>query len=269
MTTRTLTTLNGTELAYVVEGRPNAPWLTLSHSLASDLTMWDAQVAALAQDFRILRYDHRGHGQSRVPVTGGGCTFAQLTADVVALWDHLGIARSHFVGLSMGGMIGQYLALDYPQRLDKLVLCSTSSGYGGNRDAVAKLWEQRIAQASQEGMQAMVEGTLGRWFTEPYRLEARDEMARIGNLIAATPLAGYAACGRMIATMDTAARLPAITTPTLVLVGDEDAGTPPAMAEAIAAAIPGSRLEVLPQASHLLNIEQAELFNALLMAFLG
>jgi len=260
--------LDGSDLHYQIAG-DSGPWLTLSHSLACDLSQWDAQVEALSGQFRILRYDHRGHGQSSVPSTATApYTFAQFTGDVVALWDHLGIERSHFVGLSVGGMIGQYLALEYPQRLDRLVLCSTSSGYGNNREAVAKLWEQRIAQASSSGMGAMMEGTLGRWFTEPYRLEAKEEIARIGALIAATSLAGYAACGRMIATMDTTARLPAIATPTMVLVGDEDPGTPPAMAETIAAAIPGARLEVLPQASHLLNIEQAELFNALLMAFL-
>ncbi|GAB2180858.1 3-oxoadipate enol-lactonase [Denitratisoma sp. agr-D3] len=260
--------LPGVDLHYEVSSQDAPlPWLTLAHSLAADHTMWDTQVEALAGQFRILRYDLRGHGRSSVPPSPW--TFADLVHDVLALWDHLGIARSHFVGLSIGGMIGQYLALDAPQRLDRLVLCSTSSGYGGNREAVAKLWEQRIAQASSAGLDAMVDGTLGRWFTEPYRLEAKEEMARIGGLIAATPVAGYAACGRLVASLDTTDRLPAIATPTLVLVGDEDAGTPPAMAEAIAAAIPGSRLEVLPQASHLLNIEQAELFNALLDAFLA
>ena len=257
--------LNGYSLHYEISG--DGPWLTLSHALAADHKMWDAQVTALSGQFRILRYDLRGHGLSSVPPSPW--TFADLVNDVLALWDHLGIERSHFVGLSLGGMIGQYLALAAPERIDRLVLCSTSSGKGANPEAVAKLWEQRIAQVEAGGMASVVEATLNRWFTEPYHLDFPAEVARIGGLIAATPVAGYAACGRLIANLDTTDRLPKITLPTMVLAGDEDVGTTPAMAEAIAAAIPGSRFEVLPQASHLINIEQEELFNALLSAFLA
>lgn len=256
--------LPGLRVHYDIQG--SGPWLTLSNSLACDLTMWDDQMAALTRQFTVLRYDTRGHGGTSV--TGGPYTFEALADDVRALWDALDIERSHFVGLSMGGMIGQHLALTTPDRLDRLVLCSTSSGYG-DPAAVAKLWEQRIAQVERDGMEAMVEGTLGRWFTEPTRLAQTDTMARIGDLIRATPPRGYIACGRMIPTLATTDRLSAITVPTMVLVGDEDAGTPPAMAEIIAQRIPGARLEIIPQASHLLNIEQSELFNELLLAFLG
>ena len=135
--------------------------------------------------------------------------------------------------------------------------------------ASPSLWEQRIAQVEAGGMRSMVEGTLGRWFTEPYRCERGDVMARIGALIAATPVAGYAACGRLIPTLDMTPQLPRIVAPTLVLVGEEDPGTVPAMAATIARGIPGARLELIPRASHLLNIEQADLFNELLLAFLG
>lgn len=256
--------VQGNRIHYDIQGQ--GPWLTLSSSLAADLSMWDEQMAALAPRFRVLRYDMRGHGRSTI--AQDACGFEDLTADVLGLWDALGIVRSHFVGLSIGGMIGQHLALAAPDRVDRLVLCSTSSGYGANREAVAKLWEQRIAQAQAGGMAAMVEGTLGRWFTEAYRLEERDLMTRIGAMIQGTSLAGYAACGRAVAGMDTTERLGRIAMPTMVLVGDDDAGTTPAMAEAIAAAIPGARYENISQASHLLNIEQAELFNALLLAFL-
>lgn len=261
--------INGNRIHYDIQGE--GPWLTLSSSLAADLSLWEGQMAALTPYFRVLRYDMRGHGRSTI--AQDSCDFGDLTADVLGLWDALGIARSHFVGLSIGGMIGQHLALAAPERLDRLVLCSTSSGYGdkgsANREAVAKLWEQRIAQAQAGGMAAMVEGTLGRWFTEAYRLEEPEVMARIGAMIQSTSLGGYAACGRAVAAMDTTDRLGRITMPTLVLVGDEDAGTTPAMAESIAAAIPGARYENIPQASHLLNIEQADLFNVLLLAFLG
>lgn len=254
---------NGIDLYYETSAGHGRPWLTLCHSLACDLSMWDDQMAALAPHFNLLRYDLRGHGRSSAPDLT--YRFETMVADLLGLYDHLGIARSHFVGLSLGGMIGQYLALDAPCRLDRLVLCSTSSGYG---PGVERLWEQRIAQARAEGMGAMVDGTLGRWFTEPYRYERPEVMARIGDLIRATPLTGYAGCGRMVASLDTAPRLKDIQAPTLVLVGEEDNGTPPAMAEGIARAIPRARLEVLPQASHLCNVEQAELFNELLLAFL-
>jgi 3-oxoadipate enol-lactonase len=259
---------NGAVLHYeVLEQNTSLPWITLSTSLATDLSMWDDQLAALLPHFRILRYDMRGHGQSSAPK--GPYSFELLTGDAIALWDALGIQRSHFIGLSIGGMIGQHLALRAPERLDRLVLCSTSSGYANNREAVAKLWEQRIAQMEAGGMAAMVEGSLGRWFTEAYRLEEAETMTRVAKMIEATSPVGYAACGRVVASMDTTAQLSRITTPTMVLVGEDDPGTPPAMAEIISTAIPGSRFEVLPQASHLLNIEQADLFNALLLAFLG
>lgn len=255
---------NGIDIRYDIQG--SGPWITFAHSLASDLSMWDDQVAALSREFTVLRYDARGHGGSGVPP--GPYRFADMVADVVGLLDTLGVARTHFVGLSMGGMIGQYLALVAPQRVDRLVLSSTASGHD-NPDAVAKLWEQRIAQVEAGGMRSMVEGTLGRWFTEPYRCERGDVMARIGALIAATPVAGYAACGRLIPTLDMTPQLPRIVAPTLVLVGEEDPGTVPAMAATIARGIPGARLELIPRASHLLNIEQADLFNELLLAFLG
>ncbi len=253
---------NGIDIRYEVRG--NGPWLTLSHSLACDLTMWDAQVEALSSYFKVLRYDTRGHGGSSAPA--GPYAFSDAVADLLGLLDALGIERTHFAGLSMGGMIGQHFALMAPERLDRLVLSSTHCrSQPAAREAVA----QRIALAETQGMAALVEPTLERWFTEPWRHEQTKELARIGRLIAATPVAGYAACSRMVATMDTLDRLPEIRARTLVVVGDEDAGTTPAMAATIAGAIPGARLEVLPQASHLLNIEQAQLFGMLLVQFLG
>lgn len=255
----------GVDIGYEIQG--SGPWITFAHSLACDRHQWDEQAAALAADFTVLRYDLRGHGGSSTPP--GPWTFADLVADVIALWDGLDIARSHFVGLSIGGMIGQHLALDHADRIDRLVLCSTTSSYGTNRESVARLWEQRIAQANAKGMESMVEATLGRWFTEPYLCEEPDVMARIAAAIRATPVAGYAACGRLVPAMETTARLGEIRVPTLVIGGEEDGGTTPEMMNALAGGIPGARLEILPQASHLVNVEQAQLFNALLMAFLG
>lgn len=257
---------NGIDIRYEIQGDGRRPWLTLCHSLACDLGMWDDQMNALGSRYTVLRYDIRGHGGSGAPDMP--YSFDMMVADLMGLLDGLGVERTHFCGLSLGGMIGQHFALAAPQRLDRLVLCSTSSGYGDG-SGIAKLWEQRIAQARAEGMEAMVEGTLGRWFTEPYRFENAAVMERIATLIRNTPLAGYAGCGRMVASLNTTEALCAIQAPTMVLVGEEDAGTPPAMAEVIARGIPGARLEVLPQASHLCNVEQAELFNELLLAFLN
>lgn len=257
---------NGIDIHYEVWGDGRKPWLTLCHSLACDLSMWDDQMAALTSHFSVLRYDIRGHGRSSAPDLS--YSFEMMVTDLKGLLDGLGVERTHFCGLSLGGMIGQHFALAAPERLDRLVLCSTSSGYGDG-NSIAKLWEQRIAQAHAGGMEAMVDGTLGRWFTEPYRFENPAVMDRIATLIRSTPLTGYAACGRMVASLDTTPRLGDIQASTLVLVGEEDAGTPPAMAEVIARGIPRSRLEVLPQASHLCNVEQAELFNELLLAFLN
>ncbi|HQR04162.1 MAG: 3-oxoadipate enol-lactonase [Proteobacteria bacterium] len=259
-------TVHANQLDFRVDIQGRGPWLTLSHSLACNLEMWEPQMAALTPYFTVLRYDSRGHGGSGV--SAGPYDFGLMARDVVALWDALGIGESHFCGLSMGGMIGQHLALDHGSRLDRLILCSTSAGYGEGAPALARLWEQRIAQVRAGGMATVVEATLDRWFTEPFRYSAEDEMARIAAQIRATPVEGYAACGCMIPTLDTLPRLGGIGAPTLVLVGEEDGGTPPAMARVIAEKIRGARLEMLPGCSHLLNIEQAELFNALLLAFL-
>ena len=254
--------LNGITVRYQVEG--NGPWVTLSHSLTTDLTMWNELAASLAPTFSVLRYDTRGHGGSSAP--GGAYSFEQLVADVTGLLDALKVERTHFVGLSMGGMIGQYLALLAPQRVDKLVIASSTSRIPPE---AAAMWDQRIAQARAEGTGAMAEATLGRWFTSSFRTAHPEIMTRIAGLIAATPVAGYVGCGEAIRRLDITGRLPAIRTPTLVVVGADDPGTPPAASEVIAAAIPGARLEVIPFASHLSCIEQPDIFNRLVTNFLN
>jgi 3-oxoadipate enol-lactonase len=254
--------VNGITVRYLVEG--NGPWVTLSHSLTTDLTMWDQLAVSLAPTFTVLRYDTRGHGGSSAPEAA--YSFGQLVADVTGLLDALQVERTHFVGLSMGGMIGQHLALLAPQRLNRLVIANSISRVSPETSA---LWDQRIAQARAEGTGAMAEATLGRWFTPPFRAAHPEIMARITALIAATPVAGYVGCGEAIRRLDISDRLPAIRTPTLVVVGAEDPGTPPAASEVIAAAIPGARLEIIPSASHLSCIEQPEVFNRLVTNFLN
>ncbi|TRZ66663.1 MAG: 3-oxoadipate enol-lactonase [Rhodocyclaceae bacterium] len=253
---------NGIDLNCDIAG--TGPWLTLSHSLACDLSMWDPQMAALAPHFTVLRFDTRGHGLSSAPPEDA-YDWGRLAGDVLGLFDELKIERSHFVGLSMGGMIGQHVALRAPERIARLVLADTSSRYPAG---ATPIWDERIRLVREQGMEVLVDGTLERWFTAPFRAAHPEITARIAGLIRNTPPAGYIGCGRTIPTLDITQRLPAITNPTLVIVGAEDAGTPPAMAQEIAGAIPGARLEIIPDAAHLSNIEQAEIFNRLLLEFL-
>ena len=253
---------NGIDVHYEVAG--SGPWLTLSHSLASDLSMWEPQLEAFCRHFTVLRYDTRGHGGSSAPL--GAYSWTQLCDDVLALLDALKIERTHFLGLSMGGMIGQHLALLAPQRLASLILADTSSRTPA---AAQPLWQERLRLAREKGMAALVDATLERWFTPPYRAAHPEAMARIAALILKTPVAGYIGCGQALQALDLSARLSQVTAPSLILVGAEDAGTPPALARDIAAAIPGARLEIIPEAAHLANVEQAERFNQLVLEFLG
>jgi 3-oxoadipate enol-lactonase len=239
------------------------PWLVFAHSLASDHTMWQPQLAAFAGDFALLAYDHRGHGASSVP--SGPYPLETLADDLAALLVALGIARCHFVGLSLGGMVGQMAALRHPARFASLTLADTTSRQPAGARAV---WDERLAIVRVHGMAPLVAPTLERWFTPAFRAAQPAEVARIGAIIGATAPAGYAGCADAVVNIDLDAQLPRIGCPTLVIVGREDVATPPAMAQVIAQAIPGARLVELDAAAHLSNIEQAEAFIAALRAFL-
>lgn len=252
---------NDIDIEYRIDG--DGPWVTLSHSLACDNAMWEPQIAALSRRYRVLRYDTRGHGGSTA--TPAPYSLEQLAEDARALLDALDIQRTHWVGLSLGGMIGETFALQYADRLQSLVLCDTTSRYPTE---AAAMWEDRIRSAAATGMAALAEPTLARWFTEPYRQSHPDLMKAFASTIAATPHAGYAGCGRAIATIDVTGQLRQLRIPTLVIVGEQDTGTPVAMAREIADAIPGAQLAVLPSAAHLSNVEQAAHFNETLLAFL-
>ena len=253
---------NGIDIHYEVTG--SGPWLTLSHSLACDLSMWEPQLASWCRHFTVLRYDTRGHGRSDAP--GGDYSWDLLRDDALGLLDALNIDRTHFLGLSMGGMIAQHLALAQPQRVNSLILADTSSRYPA---AALPIWEERLRLVRDKGMAVLVDSTLERWFTAPYREAHPEEMARIAGLIRNTPAKGYIGCGHAIPRMDTTERLRQLTCPTLVIVGADDSGTPPAMARDIAAAIAAARLEIIASAAHLTNIEQAARFNQLVLEFLG
>jgi 3-oxoadipate enol-lactonase len=257
-------TANGININYRFDGPDNAPVVTMSNSLASNLSMWDPQIPALASRYRVLRYDTRGHGQSDAPP--GPYSLDDLTEDVRALWQALGIRQTHFIGLSMGGMIGQMLALKHPQMLRSLVLCDTMSRVPPD---AKPMWDERIHTAETRGMEPHVEPTVARWFTAPFREQRPDVIDHVRTMIRTTPPRGYAGCCHAIAGLNLTDRLQDITLPTLIIVGEEDPGTPVAASRVIHERIKGSELVILKSASHLSNMEQPEAFNQALTAFLA
>ena len=254
-------TINGLDVHYEVSGQ--GPWVTLSHSLAAHLGMWDAQLDLLNQHFTVLRYDTRGHGQTQV--TPGPYSLTQLADDAHDLLRHLGVARTHWIGLSLGGMIGQVLAIRHPAMAERLVIADSTGKAAPN---AATMWGERATLARTQGMAPLVQPTLSRWFTDPYREKNPEVMAHIGQMIANTPAEGYAGCCAAVAVIDTHAGLQQLTHPGLILVGDQDQATPPAASEQIHAHWPQSQLVLLQDAAHLSNIEQASAFNAAVMQFL-
>jgi len=252
--------VNGIEINYELHGREGAPWLVLSHSLACTVRMWDPQIEAFKDRFRILAYDMRGHGSSAAPQ--GPYTLDLLAEDVLALMKHAGVGKAIFIGLSIGGMIGQTLALKQPALFERMVLADT--GHAQNAEALAQ-WEERIRIAESQGMKALVDSTMARWFTEGFR--NTPEAKKIATLIAATPVAGYVGCGRAIMKLNTTARLKDIQLPVLAITGEQDASAPGT--RYIGENVPGAKLVVIPQAAHIANVEQPAAFNRALREFLS
>ncbi|WP_085315427.1 3-oxoadipate enol-lactonase [Derxia lacustris] len=249
----------GLRLHYRLDGPAGAPVVVFSNSLGTTLDMWDAQAAALAGQWRVLRYDTRGHGQS---ATAGGTSLADLGGDVVALLDALGIARASFVGISMGGITGQWLGVNARQRLDKLVVCNTAAKIGE-----ASGWAARAALVREQGMAPVAASATGRWFTEGFVASGDAVIAKTIAQLAGTDAEGYAQCCEALALADLREHLDHIAVPTLVIAGSADPVTTVADAEFIAARVPGAQLVALP-ASHLSAIEAADDFNRALDAFL-
>lgn len=257
-------TVHDALIRYEIEGPTDAPVVTFSHSLATALELWDLQLEALRGSYRILRYDTRGHGRSLA--TAGPYTMEMLAKDVVGLLDHLKIEQTHFVGISMGGMIGQVLAVKHPSRLEKIVLCDTT---GRVSPDTAPLWADRIRRAQDEGMGALAQETLERWLSEAFRRAKSETAEQIRSMILGTPVSGYVGCCEAIAGFDILGELHRVTAPTLILVGEKDATTPVSAAKDIQQQIRGSEVAVVPEALHLINVEKADLFNQLLLRFLG
>jgi 3-oxoadipate enol-lactonase len=245
---------------YQVEGVEGAPWLILSNLLGTQLDMWAPQMPALRKQFHVLRYDTRGHGQSGVPP--GPYSIAQFGEDVIALMDHLKIARAHFCGLSMGGMTGIWLGANRPARIERLVLASTAARIGP-----PELWSTRIDKINREGMAAIVPGVIERWFTAPYRQSAHKEVDLLRQMLLQTHTVGYAACCAAIRDMDLREALFAIRARTLVIAGTHDQATPPVDAKLAADRIAGARYTEL-DAAHLSNWEKADEFTDTLTGFL-
>jgi 3-oxoadipate enol-lactonase len=252
---------NGIDIHYTIEGE--GPVVTMSHALGCNLSLWDEQAKALSGRYRVLRYDTRGHGQTSAPP--GSYSLEQMADDLCGLLGALGVTQTHFVGISMGGMIGQIFALKYPSMVRGLVLCSTTSRYP---TAARSAWAERIRTVEAQGMEPMVEPALERWFTAPFREHRQDVTNSVRTMIRDTPPQGYIGCCYAIPTIDVTDRLGEVQCPVLVIAGDNDPGTPVAMAQEIHAALPSSELAVLHPASHLCNLEQPEAFNHTLLGFL-
>ncbi len=257
-------TANGITINYVVEGPASAPVVTLSHSLATNLSMWDPQMRTLLSRYRVLRYDTRGHGGTEAPE--GPYALEQLAEDARALLQALGITRTHFIGLSMGGFIGQILALTHPEMLQSLVLCDTTSRIPPE---ARPTWDERIRVAQTQGREPHVEPTIGRWFTAPFREQRADVINPVRAMIRGTHPQGYIGCCHAIASLNLTDRLSAITAPTLIIVGEDDPATPVAASRTIHERIQGSELVILKSALHLSNMEQVEAFNQAVTTFLA
>jgi 3-oxoadipate enol-lactonase len=243
-------------------GPQDAGVVVLSNSLGTTLEMWEPQAAVLARDRRVLRYDMRGHGRSPVPETP--YAIADLGADLVGLLDRNGIERASLCGVSLGGMVSMWVAAHAPERVDRLVLCSTSAIMGPPGS-----WTERAALVRREGTAAVADTVVARWFTPGFAASRPDVVAAIRAQLAATPPEGYAGCCEAIKDMDQRPDLPSVTAPTLVIAAEADPSTPPAHARTIAGLIPGARLEVLDRGAHLVNVEEPGLVTPLITAHLG
>ena len=229
--------------------------VVLSGSLGSTLDMWDPQVVALGERFRVVRYDHPGHGGSPLLYVR---SVEGLAEEVVTLLDGLGLDRVSFCGLSLGGAVGMRLALDAPERIDRLVLCCTAM-----RFATPDFWEERARIVRESGVEAVADVVLERWFTPEF-----GDVRRYREMLVSTPGEGYARCCDAVRDWDVRGQLASIRTPTLVVAGADDPSTPPDDLEAIAGEIPDARLVVLDRARHLANVERADEFNDALLSFL-
>jgi 3-oxoadipate enol-lactonase len=247
---------------YDLRGPLGAPVVMFANSLGTSLASWDQQVATLAQRYRILRYDMRGHGLTEAPPAP--YTMDQLADDALALLAALQLERAHFCGLSIGGMVAQRVAAKAPQRIASVVLCDTASAIGP-----PKVWDDRVAAVRAGGMAAIVDAVLARWFTAAFRAGSAPALKGFATMLARTPVEGYAGCCLAIRDADLRGDAAQLRCPTLVVVGEEDVVTPPSAAQELAAAIKGAHITLIEGAAHIPIAERPDAITGLLGEFLS
>jgi 3-oxoadipate enol-lactonase len=253
---------NGCQIHVEVEGPERAPVLILSNSLGTTLHMWDPQVAPFTKDFRLVRFDRRGHGKSTVPK--GPYSMERLGRDVLAIMDALGIKKANWCGLSMGGMEGMWLGANAADRFDRIVLSNTSCHYPNQ-----EFWNERIRTIrSAGGLGPLADRLTGAWFTKEFRERAPATVERMKAGLSATPVEGYIACGEAVRDMDHREILSQITAPTLVIIGRHDQATTPEAGQFVHSRIPGASLAMI-DAAHISNIEQPAQFTEAVLGFLA
>jgi 3-oxoadipate enol-lactonase len=254
--------LPSVRLHYEIEGPNDAPVVMLSNSLMSNLSMWKPQLPALLDAFRVLRYDTRGHGESEV--TAAPYSIEQLADDAAALITFTGVGAVHFAGLSMGGMIGQQLAIRHPDKVLSLSLCDTASEM-----PTPAMWNDRLSTAREKGIAGLVDGTIKRWFVPDFVVKAADTIDEVRRMILMTPLEGYIGCASAVRDMSQTHLLKQIKAPTQVIVGREDPACTLAQSQVLQNEIPGAVLHVIDDAAHLANIEKPAQFTQLLVDFIS
>jgi 3-oxoadipate enol-lactonase len=253
---------NGITFNCEITGREGAPWLVFSNSLATNLAMWDPQVADLAGAFRILRYDQRGHGGTEAPP--GRYTYATLIADVLALFDALDLRRPHFCGLSMGGAAALGFAELHPDRVDRVVVCDSPAM---STPASAQQWEERIAVARKDGMEALVDSTMARWFPPETHAAKPPHLDKVRAMIRTTPVNGFIGCAAALADHDYNTAVASVTRPVLFVAGSKDGVTPAAMKD-MSGRLKGSRYVELEGAGHISNLDRPVEFTHAVREFL-
>jgi len=253
---------NGITINYRIDGPEGAPWLVFSNSLATSLSMWDEQAAALQTSFRVLRYDQRGHGQTDAP--SGRYAFDTLLDDALALLDAHNIDKAHFAGLSMGGATALGLAERHPPRFASIIVADSPCQ---STPQSSQQWEERIAVAQKQGVEALVEPTVGRWFPPETVAANPPHLDKIRAMIRATPVNGFIGCAAALAAHDYASAVGTVKCPTLLIVGEKDGATPIAMAK-LHEKLAGSRFVTLPGAGHISNMDRPAEFSRALREFL-
>jgi 3-oxoadipate enol-lactonase len=253
---------NGITINYQIDGPEGAPWIVFSNSLATTIAMWDEQAAALKNSYRVLRYDQRGHGGTDAPP--GRYPFDTLLADALALLDALAIKKAHFAGLSMGGATALGLAERHPERFDRIIVCDSPCQ---STPQSSQQWEERIVVAQKQGMEALVEPTIGRWFPPETVAKNPPHLDKVRAMIRATPVNGFVGCAAALADHDYASAAAGVKHPVLFLVGEKDAPAP-AMRK-LNEKLPGSRYVELAGAGHISNMDRPAEFNRAVAEFLA